>query len=89
MVNSQNGDTQYGAVLASYFEYCLFSVPLRPPVELKRIGFCSSLVWQLFRVTTVEHEIGGDVNEPKIMLDSEGSKMPWNTRIQLCGRTWI
>ena len=86
---SQNRYTQYGAVTTSSFKYSLFSVPLCPTVELKWISFRSSLVRQLLRVATIEHKIGGDVNESEIVLDGEDSEMPWNTHVQLCGRLWI
>ena len=56
---------------------------------MKWVGLRINLVRQLFRVTTIEHIIGGDVNEPKIILDGEDREMPWNTRIQLRGRKWI
>ena len=84
--HSQNRQTQYSAGSTGHFKYCPFSVTLRPSICLKRIGFRISLVWQLLRVTTVEHEVGGDMNKPKIVLDGEGGEKPWSTRVELRGR---
>lgn len=85
--SSQKWNAQYSAVFIGYFKDCSFTVPLRPSIKLNWVRFRICLVRQLFRVTTVKHVVGRDVDEPKIVLDGEGGQVPRNTRVQLenCG----